>query len=141
MLMDQQLRLNNIALDLKLTTDQPVVRANAIQLEQVFVNLLSNARDAVKHSASKTVMIATCVRHDVVEAVVRDTGIGIPPEDLECIFDPFFTTKEVGSGTGLGLSISYGIIADHGGTIVVNSGSGDGTTFTLRLPLERTLAL
>jgi signal transduction histidine kinase len=141
MLMDQQLRLNNIALDLKLTTDQPVVRANAIQLEQVFVNLLSNARDAVKHSASKTVMIATCVRHDVVEAVVHDTGIGIPPEDLECIFDPFFTTKEVGSGTGLGLSISYGIIADHGGTIVVNSGIGDGTTFTLRLPLERTLAL
>ena len=134
----EQLRLNNVTLDVKHTDEQPVVLANAIQLEQVFVNLLSNARDAVKQSATKTVKIITRVHNGGVEAIVQDTGVGISPEDLNCIFDPFFTTKEVGAGTGLGLSISFGIIVDHGGTIVVNSRIGDGTTFIIRLPLEHT---
>lgn len=137
-LIDQQLRLSNVVLHVQLTDEQPLVQANAIQLEQVFVNLLSNARDAVKQSAVKTVTIVTRLRDEVVETVFHDTGVGIAPEDLKCIFDPFFTTKEVGAGTGLGLSISYGIIVDHGGTILVESRPENGTTFIIRLPLKPT---
>jgi C4-dicarboxylate-specific signal transduction histidine kinase len=136
LLMDRQLRLHDVDLRLKLTDEQPVVRGNAIQLEQVFVNLLTNARDAVKGSSARTVTIVSRVRHGVAEVRVQDTGTGISPEDRRRIFDPFFTTKDVGQGTGLGLSISYGIIRDHGGTILVRSKSRQGATFTVRLPLD-----
>ena len=135
-LMDRQLRLYDVDLHLQLTDRQPLVRANAIQLEQVFVNLLTNARDAVKESVMKMVTIVTRIRDDFVETLIEDTGGGISAEDLKRIFDPFFTTKEVGQGTGLGLSISYGIIRDHGGTIIVNSTCGQGSTSTVRLPLD-----
>ena len=125
-------------LTLNLDSSEPVTLGNAIQLEQVIMNLLTNARDAVSVARERKVLIETLVAEERLIVSVLDTGPGIPHELEQKVFDPFFTTKEVGAGTGLGLSISYGIIVDHGGTIMVNSGTGDGTTFTIGLPLERT---
>jgi C4-dicarboxylate-specific signal transduction histidine kinase len=135
-LVQEQLRLRQIQLDLDLPEGEgPQVIGNAIRLEQVFINLLTNARDAVADATRKVISISCHIEAD--EAVVRfqDSGVGIPPGLEERIFDPFFTTKQVGSGTGLGLSITYGIITDHGGTIAVTSGAGEGAAFFIRLPL------
>jgi C4-dicarboxylate-specific signal transduction histidine kinase len=133
-LMREQLRLREIEVTVELGSDEPVVVGNSIQLEQVFINLLTNARDAVADSPQKAIRISGSVGCEAVEVMFADTGHGIPPEFERRIFDPFFTTKEVGKGTGLGLSITYGIIKDHGGTISVVSRAGDGATFLVRLP-------
>ncbi len=135
-LMQEQLRLRQIQLDLDLPEDDgPQVIGNAIRLEQVFINLLTNARDAVAESERKTISISCRVEKGEIVLRFQDTGPGIPAGLEERIFDPFFTTKEVGSGTGLGLSITYGIITDHGGTISVPSQPGSGAAFLIRLPL------
>ena len=133
-LMQEQLRGRDIEIDLDLSPAAPVVIGNAIQLEQVFINLLTNARDAMADSPRKMVRISTRVVHDVVDLVFSDTGSGIPEGLEQRIFDPFFTTKEVGQGTGLGLSITYGIIKDHGGTIAVANRPGGGAVFQIQLP-------
>jgi len=133
-LMQEQLRGRDIEIDLDLSPAAPVVVGNAIQLEQVFINLLTNARDAMADSPRKMVRISTRVVHDVVDLVFSDTGSGIPEGLEQRIFDPFFTTKEVGQGTGLGLSITYGIIKDHGGTIAVANRPQGGAVFQIRLP-------
>ena len=104
----------------------PVVIGNAIQLEQVFINLLTNARDALADVNRKAIRISGSAADAMVEIALTDTGRGIPIGLERRIFDPFFTTKEVGKGTGLGLSITYGIIQEHGGTIAVVSPSGEG---------------
>jgi two-component system C4-dicarboxylate transport sensor histidine kinase DctB len=134
-LMQEQLRLRNIQVTVDLGGEDPVVLGNPLQLEQVFINLLTNARDAVADSSRKTVRIAVTVDSEAAEITVADSGPGIPPGLERRIFDPFFTTKEVGQGTGLGLSITYGIINDVGGTISVVSPPGEGATFVVRLPL------
>jgi C4-dicarboxylate-specific signal transduction histidine kinase len=111
------------------------VIGNAIQLEQVFINLLTNARDALADASLKLVSVVTTVEKDTVMISFQDSGPGIPPGLEQRVFDPFFTTKEVGAGTGLGLSITYGIVKEHGGSIsVVNAPSG-GARFTIQLPL------
>jgi C4-dicarboxylate-specific signal transduction histidine kinase len=133
-LMREQLRLREIEVTVELGSEEPVVLGNSIQLEQVFINLLTNARDAVADSPRKIIRILGSVGSEAVEVVFSDTGQGIPPEFERRIFDPFFTTKQVGKGTGLGLSITYGIIRDHGGTISVESSAGEGATFLIRLP-------
>jgi PAS domain S-box-containing protein len=102
------------------------------QLQQVFLNLFLNARDAMPRGG--WLSVATMVDGDRVIAEVSDTGSGIPPEHLARIYDPFFTTKAIGRGTGLGLSITYGIIQEHDGTISCTSTIGQGTRFTLSLP-------
>ena len=112
-----------------------MVVGNPIQLEQVFINLLTNARDAVADSPRKAIRISSSVGPAAVEVAFADSGPGIPPGLEQRIFDPFFTTKEVGKGTGLGLSITYGIVKEHGGTISVVSRPGEGATFLLHLPL------
>jgi len=112
-----------------------VVVGNPIQLEQVFINLLTNARDAMADSPRKAIRISGSVGSAVVEVAFADTGHGIPHGLERRVFDPFFTTKEVGKGTGLGLSITYGIVKEHGGTISVVSRPDEGTTFLIRLPL------
>jgi signal transduction histidine kinase len=112
----------------------PLVSCFASQLNQVWMNLLVNAAQAVPDRG--TVTISTRQDGDSVEVSISDSGCGIPPEELSRIFDPFFTTKPVGEGTGLGLSISYGIIERHGGTISVTSTVGRGTTFTIRIAVE-----
>lgn len=134
-LMSEQMRLRQIELDLDLTEADPMVTASPIQLEQVFVNLLTNARDALDDSPRKVIHIRSRVDGAAVTITFGDTGPGIPPELEQRIFDPFFTTKEVGKGTGLGLSIAYGIIKDHEGIISVTTPPGEGATFTIVLPL------
>ena len=134
-LLYEQLRLRQIEVGLDLCPEDPVVVGNAIQLEQVIINLLTNARDALAEAPQRLIHVESAVRDGTVEVLVRDTGPGIAEGLEQRIFDPFFTTKEVGAGTGLGLSIAYGILKDHGGTISVVKGSGQGATFLLRLPL------
>ncbi|MFZ5861421.1 MAG: protoglobin domain-containing protein [Nitrospirota bacterium] len=113
--------------------DIPEILGYPQQLNQVFVNLLVNAAQAIKDKG--TIWVRTFVQAQSVVAEVEDTGSGIAPEHLKKIFDPFFTTKPVGKGTGLGLSISYGIVHNHGGTIEVESQPGRGTRFRVVLPV------
>jgi C4-dicarboxylate-specific signal transduction histidine kinase len=140
-LMQEQLRLRQIEVELDLCADAPVVLGNPIQLEQVFINLLTNARDALIDAKRRTIMIACTLNGGVIAVVFRDTGPGIPEGLEQRIFDPFFTTKEVGTGTGLGLSITYGIIKEHDGSITVESRPGEGASFRIELPLADREAL
>ena len=112
----------------------PPVWCEPSQLNQVFMNLLMNASHAIAEQG--TITIRTGQAGQEVFVAISDTGSGIAPEHLKRIFDPFFTTKPVGKGTGLGLSLSYGIVKKHGGRIEVSSVPGQGTTFTLWLPVE-----
>ncbi|MCU1268073.1 MAG: hypothetical protein JWM21_4391 [Acidobacteria bacterium] len=117
----------------------PPVSCYAAQLNQVWMNLLANAAQAV--SGNGEVHITTRLEDNWAVIAIRDSGCGISPDLQARIFDPFFTTKPVGEGTGLGLSISYGIIERHGGTIKVQSMPGAGTTFTIRIPIAPDFAL
>ncbi len=136
-LMQEQLRLRQIEVRLDFADEELTVVGNAIQLEQVFINLLTNARDALADRPRKVVTIAYVQHDDSVELSFCDTGPGVPPDLEQRIFDPFFTTKEVGAGTGLGLSITYGIIKEHQGTIAIDNHPGEGANFLLQLPLKR----
>jgi len=136
----------HIAIDLHLAPDLWPVRADAAQLEQVVVNLALNARDAMPdggrlaiHTKNRDVTAAEARLLDIapgpfVELIVRDTGVGIPPDVQGRIFEPFFTTKPKGAGTGLGLSMVYGVVRQSGGAITVESAPNAGTTFSLLLP-------
>jgi C4-dicarboxylate-specific signal transduction histidine kinase len=135
-LMREQLRLRQIEVVLRFPPEEIIVVGNAIQLEQVFINLLTNARDAMINSPRKLLTIECEAQADAVNISVSDTGPGILPELEQRIFDPFFTTKEVGTGTGLGLSITYGIIKEHQGTITVQSRQNEGASFLIQLPLQ-----
>ena len=136
-LMQEQLRLRQIEVELVRSAHPAVVQANAIQMEQVFINLLSNARDALTDFPEKRISIVTEIVGDQLHIICSDSGPGIPAGLEQRIFDPFFTTKDVGSGTGLGLSITYGIIQEHKGTISVLSRPGQGAEFLIQLPLDR----
>lgn len=116
-------------------SELPLINCYAGQLNQVWMNLLVNAAQAI--SAHGEVSISTRLDKDSVIVAISDSGSGIPEDQLSRIFDPFFTTKSVGEGTGLGLSISYGIIERHRGTIKVESQVGAGTTFTVRIPIRQ----
>jgi two-component system NtrC family sensor kinase len=112
----------------------PAVRGNPHELQQVLVNLLLNARDAVKASATRTVTVSTSFDGRRVRLEVGDTGAGVSPELVGRIFEPFFTTKPVGAGTGLGLSVSQQLVAQHQGTLSVASQLGEGSRFCVALP-------
>lgn len=133
-LSEQRVKYSNVKLNLNLAQRLPEVSVSPAEFEQVLLNLVNNALDAMIPEGG-TLEITTRVdgRHVVVD--VADTGQGIPKANLARIFDPFFTTKPVGKGTGLGLSICYGIIKKMEGEISVNSAVGLGTTFHVRLPL------
>jgi signal transduction histidine kinase len=115
----------------------PFLDCSPGKLNQVFLNILSNAIYAVQHNnkKQKVITITTFVKDNIIHISIKDNGTGIPQEEHEKIFDPFYTTKEVGKGTGLGLSISYGIIKDHKGEIIVLSEPGEGAEFILKLPI------
>ncbi len=115
--------------------DLPSIQADPAQLQQVFINLLQNAAEAMAGEGTIT-LSARLTDNQQVEIKVADTGCGIPPEHLGKLFTPFFTTKALGKGTGLGLSIVYGIIKMHRGQIGVQSQVGEGTTFTITLPVQ-----
>jgi C4-dicarboxylate-specific signal transduction histidine kinase len=134
LLVHEQLRLRGIEVELELCPDELLVVANPIQLEQVFINLLTNARDALVDSKRKTIRIASSRDGEKIRIAFSDTGPGIPLELQQRIFDPFFTTKEVGTGTGLGLSITYSILKEYGGEISVDSRPGKGAMFLVELP-------
>jgi two-component system, NtrC family, sensor kinase len=132
-LIEPQLRRNQIEIQRDYEKDAPGVIGNAGKLQQVFTNLLLNARDAIPDGGRIT--LKTSSSHDdslLVE--VADNGIGIAPENVAKIYDPFYTTKGVGRGTGLGLAVSYGIVQEHSGHISVESAPGRGTTFRIALP-------
>ena len=113
----------------------PPVRCIPQQLNQVFMNILVNASHAIKDKGEIT--IKTRQQNGHVEITIHDTGCGIPKENITRIFDPFFTTKEIGKGTGLGLNVAYNIVKKHNGTIDVTSKVGEGTTFTILLPVHQ----
>lgn len=115
--------------------DLPLISADHNRLNQVLVNLIINAVDAMEGKGTLTLRTYQDLAAKEVVLEVSDTGVGIPPENIPKIFEPFFTTKEVGKGTGLGLSTVYGIVQEHGGSIDVQSEVGKGTTFTLHFPV------
>jgi two-component system NtrC family sensor kinase len=135
-LLEHQFEVGSIKARKELATSRVPVLGMEHQLQQVFLNLFLNARDAMPRGG----WLSVATRAEGGQAVVEiaDTGSGIPSEQLARIYDPFFTTKSIGRGTGLGLSITYGIVREHDGTIHCESAVGQGTRFTLRLPLART---
>jgi histidine kinase len=141
----QQLKVRGIEVLWEIEENLPMIMADSSRLEQVFINLLLNARDSIeekwgpkKHEQDgKKIMLKTRVEGKKVIAEVGDTGKGIPKDILDKIFEPFFTTKSVGEGTGLGLSISYGIIKDCGGSIKIISEEDKGASFIITFPLDR----
>lgn len=144
LLLGEQLRVQDVGVETDLADDLPRVWCDEHQLEQVFLNLITNARDAIKEKASAGEwnnggQMHLSTRHlsgppERVEICVRDNGGGIAEDKLDWVFDPFFTTKDVGKGTGLGLSISYGIIKEYQGDLRVEDTGPEGTTFVVELP-------
>lgn len=137
-LVDHKLKLANIALDMQVAEALPSVHCDGGQIQQVVLNLVLNAAESMQSRGSGTVTVKTWPGEDgnTVKLSVSDTGDGIPAEILPRIFDPFFTTKTDGKGVGLGLAVSYGIVQAHGGDIEAKSKVGEGTEFTLTLPLQ-----
>lgn len=132
-LLEPQLRKSNVGIVKEYTKTPPMIFGNGGKLQQVFTNLILNARDAMFNGG--TITLSTRMNGSgEIHVDVADTGEGISPENLNKIFDPFFTTKGVGNGTGLGLAVSYGIVQEHSGTIEVRSEKGLGTTFNLVFP-------
>ena len=132
-LLEHQLRTARIQVRREFASPAPIVLGMEYKLQQVFLNLFLNARDAMPKGGWLAISTRAAGADAVVE--VSDTGSGIPAEHLSRIYDPFFTTKAIGKGTGLGLSITYGIVQEHNGSITCDSHVGQGTRFTLRLPL------
>jgi two-component system, NtrC family, sensor kinase len=137
-LLEHQMKNGSIQVRKELAATAPIVQGIEYKLQQVFLNLFLNARDAMPKGGWLT--IGTRAGTDEAMIDVGDTGSGIPSDYLSRIYDPFFTTKEIGKGTGLGLSITYGIIQEHGGNISCESNAGQGTRFTLTLPLANARA-
>jgi signal transduction histidine kinase len=134
-LMEHQLKTAGIHVDYQPSTDNPVMLGNPGKLQQIFLNLFLNAKDAMTDGGELRVRVVTV--DSKLEIIVSDTGAGISQDNVKKIYDPFFTTKVAGKGTGLGLSVSYGIVKEHSGTISVESKLGSGTSFRLEFPLVR----
>ena len=139
----QQFKLREINVVKELEENLPPILVDSNRLEQIFVNLLINARDAIEEKTDKAhhkgelkeICLKTALKKGMVIIEVKDTGVGIPKSILDKIFEPFFTTKKVGKGTGLGLSISYGIVKDYGGHIHAESKEGVGSNFVVHFPV------
>jgi histidine kinase len=142
----QQLKVRGIEVQWHMEKKLPRIYADPSRLEQVFINLLLNARDAIEEKwdyaksteGEKKIILKTMCDRQWVICEVCDTGKGVSDAIADKIFEPFFTTKEVGKGTGLGLSISYGIIKDCGGSIRVDPNDPEGTCFVLKFPIPKT---
>ncbi|MGD9630145.1 MAG: ATP-binding protein [Pyrinomonadaceae bacterium] len=137
-LLEPQIRKSNIEIVKDYSPEMLPIFGNGGKLQQVFTNLILNARDAMINGG-KITLRTRVIAEDEIKIEVADTGEGIPPENLGKIFDPFFTTKGVGNGTGLGLAVTYGIVQEHGGTIEAFSEQGKGTTFILSFPVASKL--
>ncbi|HTL11706.1 MAG TPA: ATP-binding protein, partial [Bdellovibrionota bacterium] len=137
-MLSRQLASRGIEVVRDFASDVPQVYANPLQLEQVFINLVANARDAIEATGrgKGTIVIRTRKRDGFVDVAVQDDGVGMDDVIKGKAFNPFFTTKEVGRGMGLGLSLSYGIVSKIHGSILVESRLGQGSTFTVRVPRD-----
>ncbi len=133
-IVDHQLTLNKVKIEKTLSNNLPELHGNGNQLQQVLMNLMINAQQAMPDGG--VVQISTQVTDKNIEVLVKDNGPGMPKAVQDKIFEPFFTTKPVGKGTGLGLSVSYGIVKDHAGNIFLESEVGKGTQFTLSFPMH-----
>ncbi len=135
-LLENQAPFQNIHVEKDLERNLPMIVVDPSQMQQVFINMIINAAEAMEEGGELTLKTRIDPVDEFVEIEITDTGHGIPEENMEKLFDPFFTTKDVGHGTGLGLAISYGIIKEHRGTISVESEVDQGTTFIIRLPTK-----
>ncbi len=130
-----QLRTSNITVQTRLDPALPRAMLDPHQLQQVFLNIINNARQAIEsYRSDGLIQVTTEKSGNNIRITLKDNGPGIPEHNLSRVFDPFFTTKEVGQGTGLGLSLCYGIVREHGGAINVRSKLGDGAAFVIDLP-------
>jgi hypothetical protein len=132
-LAEPHLSSSHVSIESALDASLPPIHGDAGKLQQVFLNLIFNARDAMPHGGR--LRLRTSRQNSRVQIEVADTGVGIPAENLGKIYDPFFTTKATGRGTGLGLAVSYGIIQEHSGSIHCSSRPGHGTSFLIEFPL------
>ena len=131
------LKMDGVKVETKLAADLPDLRGSEDQLQQVFMNLVSNASEAMAADGGVlSIETKHLLREDRLQVNFKDTGCGIPEENIAKLFEPFFTTKKKGKGVGLGLSVAYGIIQEHEGSIYVKSKVGHGTTFQVKLPLK-----
>jgi two-component system NtrC family sensor kinase len=135
-LVEQQTLFQNIRLEKRYAPSLPRIVADGAQLQQVFMNIIFNAAEAMEGNGTLILRTWRDADRKVIAVEFADTGHGVKEEDKKRLFEPFFTTKDVGKGTGLGLAISYGIIQKHGGTIEIRSEAGQGAVFTVRLPLK-----
>jgi two-component system NtrC family sensor kinase len=135
-LLENQASFQNIQIIKELEQNLPLIIVDPSQMQQVFINMIINAAEAMEDGGQLTLKTRLEPIDEFIEIEIADTGHGIPEENMEKLFDPFFTTKEVGHGTGLGLAISYGIVKEHRGTILVESEVDQGTSFVIRLPTK-----
>jgi two-component system NtrC family sensor kinase len=136
-IIEGQSMFQNIVIEKHLAQDLPRIVGDGAQLQQVFMNIILNSAEAMDNDGTLTLRTGLGGGGRFIDVQFTDTGHGILEEDIKRLFEPFFTTKEVGKGTGLGLAISYSIIRKHQGTIEVSSREGEGATFTVKLPIER----
>lgn len=131
------LKLNGVKVERCIHPDLPEIIGSEDQLQQVFMNIVSNAAESMESTPTKVLTIGTeyFAQDNWIKIIFSDTGVGIPKENLSKLFEPFFTTKKKGKGVGLGLSVAYGIVKEHGGCFLVESKEGVGTTFVVQLPL------
>ncbi len=132
------LKINGVKVKEKLTTDLPEIIGSEDQLQQIFMNIISNATEAISGTNGGVLQVETIYseKNDNITIKFKDSGVGIPERNISKLFEPFFTTKKKGKGVGLGLSVAYGIIKEHGGSVYSNSKEGKGTTFKITLPLK-----
>jgi signal transduction histidine kinase len=132
LLLDHQFKAAQIAVETHLEPGLALIHGNADKLQQVFLNLFLNAKDAMPRGGQ--LRVTSWTEDSRVRIEIRDTGVGISPDHLPRIYDPFFTTKGPGAGTGLGLAVTYGIVSEHSGKITAESRPGFGTRFELEFP-------
>jgi len=132
------LEARKIRVQMNVAKDCPKIYGDSGYLHQVFLNLINNSTDAMPRGGQLHITLRACGSQDrqVVVVVVADTGTGMPRDTLARIFDPMFTTKQIGTGAGLGLAVCDQIVRQHSGTIRADSEPGEGTTFTIQLPLD-----
>jgi PAS domain S-box-containing protein len=136
-LMKERLRIRNIAMDMKLCDNFPMLLGNHVKLEQVFLNLIQNSMDSIDEHGKGEIKLTARTENGKAVINFSDTGEGISNEHQDKLFEPFFTTKGMGKGTGIGLSIVYGIIKEHQGTIVCDPNRKNGAAFTITLPIYK----
>ncbi len=136
-LIANQLRVNNINLNQDIPDGVIYIKGDSVKLEQIFINITVNAIQSMRDKGTLTISVKPDSENKNILIKISDTGLGIPEDDLKNIFEPFFTTKAVGKGTGLGLSVSHSLLIEHGGEVEVESRSGAGTTFIIKLPLYK----